>query len=135
MKLLQMSLAGGVMILVITVIRALAIERLPKKTFLALWAVVIVRLLLPFSIPSVFSIYSWIGRKAVGTGESTANVIAVPVRNMGQLVAASHPSSEAATTVPETRHNKRKVTPRRRPVFRVSAPGGTLSVLCFHFVG
>ena len=38
MKLLQMSLAGGVMILVITVIRALAIERLPKKTFLALWA-------------------------------------------------------------------------------------------------
>ena len=36
MKLLQMSLAGGVMILVITVIRALAIERLPKKTFLAL---------------------------------------------------------------------------------------------------
>lgn len=38
MKLLQMSLAGGVMILVITVIRALTIERLPKKTFLALWA-------------------------------------------------------------------------------------------------
>ena len=44
MKLLQMSLAGGVMILVITVIRALAIERLPKKTFLALWAAALARL-------------------------------------------------------------------------------------------
>lgn len=47
MKLLQMSLAGGVMILVITVIRALAIERLPKKTFLALWAAALARLLAP----------------------------------------------------------------------------------------
>ena len=45
MKLLQMSLAGGVMILVIAVIRALAIERLPKKTFLALWAAALARLL------------------------------------------------------------------------------------------
>ena len=45
MKLLQMSLAGGVMILVITVIRAHAIERLPKKTFLA-----------PVSLPSALSI-------------------------------------------------------------------------------
>ena len=49
MKLLQMSLAGGVMILVITVIRALAIERLPKKTFLALWAAALARLLAPVS--------------------------------------------------------------------------------------
>lgn len=97
MTLVEMSIAGGVMILAVVVLRALTINRMLKKTFLALWAVVIVRLLLPFSIPSVFSIYSWIGRKAVGTGESTANVIAVPVRNMGQLVAASHPSSEAAT--------------------------------------
>ena len=34
MSLLQMSFAGGVMILAITVIRTLAINRLPKKTFL-----------------------------------------------------------------------------------------------------
>ena len=35
MRLLQMSLAGGVMIVVITVLRALAINKVPKKTFLA----------------------------------------------------------------------------------------------------
>ena len=36
MSLLQMSVSGAAMILVITVLRALAINRLPKKTFLAL---------------------------------------------------------------------------------------------------
>ena len=64
MKLLQMSLAGGVMILVITVIRALAIERLPKKTFLALWAAALARLLAPVSLPSALSIYSLLARRA-----------------------------------------------------------------------
>ena len=33
MSLLQMSLAGGVMVLVITVIRALAMDHVPKRTF------------------------------------------------------------------------------------------------------
>lgn len=38
MSLLQMSVTGGVMILAITVLRALAMNHVPKKTFLALWA-------------------------------------------------------------------------------------------------
>ena len=57
MSLLQMSFAGAVII----VIRALAITFLPKKTFLALWGIAVMRLLLPFSLPSVFSVYSLIG--------------------------------------------------------------------------
>lgn len=84
MTLVEMSIAGGVMILAVVVLRALTINRVLKKTFLALWAVVIARLLLPFSIPSVFSIYSWIGRKAAGTGENAANVIVMPTQHMGQ---------------------------------------------------
>ena len=52
MSLLQMSVSGAAMILVITVLRALAINRLPKKTFLALWGAALVRLLVPFSLPS-----------------------------------------------------------------------------------
>lgn len=72
MKLLQMSLAGGVMILVITVIRALAIERLPKKTFLALWAAALARLLAPVSLPSALSIYSLLARCAPTAAEWTA---------------------------------------------------------------
>ena len=61
MSLLQMSFAWAVMILAIIVIRALAITFLPKKTFLALWGIAVMRLLLPFSLPSVFSVYSLIG--------------------------------------------------------------------------
>lgn len=71
MKILQMSLAGGVMILVITVIRALAIERLPKKTFLALWAAALARLLVPVSLPSALSIYSLLARRAPAAAEWT----------------------------------------------------------------
>ena len=63
MSLLQMSASGAVMILVITVMRALAINRLPKKTFLALWGAALVRLLVPFSLPSKMSIYSLLAQK------------------------------------------------------------------------
>ena len=51
MSLFQMSLAGGALILFIVVVRALAIHRLPKTTFLVLWMIAALRLLLPFSIP------------------------------------------------------------------------------------
>lgn len=63
MSLLQMSFSGAILILVITVIRAVAIHRLPKKTFLILWGVAVLRLLLPFSIPSMFSAYSFLDQK------------------------------------------------------------------------
>lgn len=58
MDLLQMSFTGAVLIIVIVVIRAVAIHRLPKKTFSVLWLLVIFRLLLPVSVPSPLSIYS-----------------------------------------------------------------------------
>ena len=57
MSLFQMSVAGGVLILFIVVIRALAIHRLPKTTFLALWMIAALRLLLPLSIPMPFNIH------------------------------------------------------------------------------
>ena len=64
MRLLQMSLAGGVMIVVITVLRALAINKVPKKTFLLLWAAALLRLLVPFSLPSRLSVYSLLRQSA-----------------------------------------------------------------------
>ena len=68
MSLLQMSIAGAVMILAIVVIRALAVNRLPKKTFLALWGVVLLRLFIPFSLQSVVSIYSLMGWQRTSAG-------------------------------------------------------------------
>ena len=56
MSLLEMSISGAVMIFVIVVIRALAIHKLPKSAFLLLWGVAAARLLIPYSLPSAFSI-------------------------------------------------------------------------------
>ena len=58
MDLLTMSFSAAVMIAAIVILRALLIDRLPKTTFLILWAVVLLRLLVPVSVPSVWSVYS-----------------------------------------------------------------------------
>ncbi len=60
MTLLTMSLSAGVMIAVIAILRALLINRLPKITFFLLWAVVLLRLLVPYDLPFSASIYSWL---------------------------------------------------------------------------
>ncbi|MDE6424616.1 MAG: M56 family metallopeptidase [Ruminococcus sp.] len=58
MSLLQMSFTGAILIMVIVVVRAIAIHRLPKNTFSVLWLLAIARLLCPISVPSPLSIYS-----------------------------------------------------------------------------
>ena len=63
MSLWAMSLSGAVMIIAIVILRALLINQLPKKTFLILWGIVMVRLVIPFTAPSAFSIYSLIPEK------------------------------------------------------------------------
>ena len=62
MSLWQMSVSGAVMIVVITVLRALLLERLPKRTFLVLWQVALARLLVPFSVPFGGSVYALVQR-------------------------------------------------------------------------
>ena len=68
MSLLQMSFQGGALILAAALLRALTLHRLPKGTFLALWAVAAARLLVPVSIPSPWSVYAL----APAAGESPA---------------------------------------------------------------
>ena len=58
MSLVQMTLSGGVLILFITVVRALALHRLPKGAFLVLWEIAALRLLLPLSLPLPFSVFA-----------------------------------------------------------------------------
>ena len=70
MNLMQMSLSGAVMIVVIVVIRALSVNKFPKKTFLALWGAAAVRLLIPYSFRSVFSIYSLLVPFPAGASEN-----------------------------------------------------------------
>lgn len=69
MSLLQMSLTGSVIILVIVGLRVLLLNKLPKKMFLVLWWIALLRLLLPVSLPSSFSIYSLFPQLAVSVEE------------------------------------------------------------------
>ncbi|ABR50801.1 peptidase M56, BlaR1 [Alkaliphilus metalliredigens QYMF] len=62
MNLLQMSVSAGILILMVVVIRGLAINRLPKTTFIVLWGIALSRLIIPFSIPSKFGLYNVINR-------------------------------------------------------------------------
>ncbi len=58
MSLLKMSFSASILILVIVIFRVLLLNKLPKKTFFVLWGVALCRLLIPFAIPSRFSVYS-----------------------------------------------------------------------------
>ena len=58
MSLVQMTVSGGAFILFIVVVRALALHRLPKGAFLALWEMAALRLLLPFTIPLPLSVFA-----------------------------------------------------------------------------
>ena len=73
MTLLQMSAAGGAMILAITILRIFALHKFPKKYFLLLWEIVLFRLILPVSVSSGLSVYSFFngGETVRGYGEGT----------------------------------------------------------------
>lgn len=75
------------MIIAIIIVRALAINRLPKKGFIILWGVVLLRLLIPFSIPSVLSAYSMVERN-------------IPVQDAIAVVPADYMVPQAAVAQP-----------------------------------
>ena len=78
MTLLQMSMYGAALILVTVLIRFLGIHRLPKKTFVVLWCVVMVRLLIPFSIPlpvSMDILPGPAGQVATGTAAAVTDTL------------------------------------------------------------
>ena len=90
LSLLELSLTGGVFILAVVVVRALAMNRLPRQAFLLLWAVALARLLLPFSIPSPTSLYSAAGH----LGEASAGRASSPPEaqmRRGRSAGGGHP--------------------------------------------
>ena len=53
-----MSLCGAVLIAAVLLLRTVFLNRLPKRTFSALWGLTILRLLLPISVASALSLYA-----------------------------------------------------------------------------
>ncbi len=81
MTFLEMSLTGAVFVLAITAFRALALRRLPKGTFVALWWLAAARLLLPVKLASRLSVYTLAGalRPRAAVPAVSAPPAAVPV--------------------------------------------------------
>ena len=93
MSLVQMTLSGGAFILFIVVVRALALHRLPKGAFLALWEMAALRLLLPFTVPLPFAIplpfsaAAPAGRLPAADGSLPADIGSVPGTSAAELPA------------------------------------------------
>lgn len=56
--LFTMGFSGGVLILLIVILRAFAIHKIPKKVFILLWDIVLLRLLVPVNLPFSYGIAS-----------------------------------------------------------------------------
>lgn len=101
MDIMQMSISASTLIAAIVIVRAVALHKLPKKTFLVLWEVATLRLLIPFSIPSRFSIYTGLDMLKSLFMEKTAtpspNGVAILPTNMGYTPAIG---AEMPTTSP-----------------------------------
>ena len=90
MTLLQMSISATILIIIITVLRAILIHKLPKKTLMFLWGLALFRLLIPISIPSVFSVYSLIP-------QNNTSYVSEPINDLPRFFVTSDMVSENIT--------------------------------------
>lgn len=107
MTVLDMSLDGGVLIAAILVLRRGLLYRLPKWTFLLLWAVALCRLLIPAAVPSPLSIHNgaaWaiqrLERGAAPVSEPEAPAPSAPVTSPGTWDIPVIPTSPAPAPAP-----------------------------------
>lgn len=100
MDILQMSISAAVLITAVVILRALTLYKLPKRTFLILWGVVLCRLLIPFSIPFRLSFYTGVNmllKKAPAFTVPAGSEAAIPAVLQAT---ASEPAAGAAAGLP-----------------------------------
>ena len=97
LKILNMSLTGGYVILAVMALR-LVLKRFPKKYSFALWLVAAYRLVCPVSIRSVFSIFSLLPERSAQAVSNVGSAITYIPSDIGYASApevnmASKPSA------------------------------------------
>ena len=97
--LFEMSLTGGILILIVLLLRAILLNRLPKTAFIVMWAVVLVRLLVPVSF---FGMTTEIVAEAaeVSTVEAITPTAETEVREV--ITLDSYNSASQSATIAET---------------------------------
>jgi len=90
MGILQMSMSAGLLVIAIVLIRAVALNKLPKTMFLVLWGVALCRLLIPVSVPLRYSVYSAMGEIAkIAPANTVIQSVIENVLPMGNPVASA----------------------------------------------
>lgn len=86
MSLLGMSFSASIIVIVVILLRMLLLHRLPKKVFLILWSVALLRSLVPFSFPSTCSVYFFISQNSsiMNRIADTSLVHFLPFHSYGQ---------------------------------------------------
>lgn len=137
MTISEMSTGAAILIAVTLALRRALLYRLPKWTFLLLWAVVLCRLLIPFSLPSRLSVYTGAPRIVQVFQEEPSAPEPVPAPNIPQIIWPETPTLSpralredvgTAPALPET------PVPKREPVSPLTAvylTGTALSGLFF----
>lgn len=101
MTLLERGLSGAVLILAVALLRGAAGRALPRRVFGVLWWMAVLRLLLPWELPSRFSVYNLFAVGARPTAPPPAGG-AVPVRLLpGTVTGGAAAIAPAAPASPE----------------------------------
>ena len=101
MRLLDMSVAGALVILAVVVVRALGGNRLPRAMFTVLWAVALIRLLTPVRVPSPVSVYAWLPSRIEAAQTEPARAEATePEAVPGPAVSAGERQREGGAFAP-----------------------------------
>lgn len=98
MTVLQMSVQAGLMVIIAGLLRVLALDKAPKRAFLVLWGLVIARMLLPFSVPSKWSVLNLARGKretAIASGMAGIPFLQLPEAASGEPPAVSVPPLRA----------------------------------------
>ena len=74
----DMIIYGSLLILFIILIRPIALKRLPKDTFIFLWVIAMIRLLIPFNSPEIINIYPTVNNNAVNNPAFIQQITRIP---------------------------------------------------------
>lgn len=108
------------MIVVVLIVRALFLHRLPKAAFMALWLVVLVRLLVPVSIPAPANVWSMIENGLMNAGIEAAATPEEPVD------AAAEPSDVSVNAfLANSTNEPAPIAPSKRRRFRQRKPAAS----------
>lgn len=124
MRLLEMSAAGSVLILIAVLVRSAGMNRLPKRCFLALWGIALARLLLPFQLRTPLSAWNLLAGRASQTGDS------FPIASVRPAPVATTMAGAAVRAVP-LEHVNANSAPQISPWLIAYLVGFALCALAF----